>query len=105
MGIVLNKNWLKNVQFFALIAVSEVVFGVAMSIGGVLHTGVQGIQSGIQGMERAAGDIAQISMNSDVSDVVEPVMDLKLYELSVEASTKVVKTADELLGTLLDTMA
>jgi len=96
---------LKNVQFSALITVSEVVYGVVMSISGVLQTGVQGIQSGIQGMERAAGEIAQVSTSSGVNDMIEPVMDLKLYELSVEASAKVVQTADELLGTLLDTMA
>ena len=99
---------MKNVQFSALITVSEVVYGVVMSISGVLQTGVQGIQSGIQGMERAAGEIAQVSAKigeSGVNDMVEPVMDLKLYELSVEASAKVVQTADELLGTLLDTMA
>lgn len=85
--------------------ISEVVYGVVMSISGVLQTGVQGIQSGIQGMERAAGEIAQVSTSSGVNDMIEPVMDLKLYELSVEASAKVVQTADELLGTLLDTMA
>ena len=96
---------MKNVQFSALITVSEVVYGVVMSISGVLQTGVQGIQSGIQGMERAAGEIAQVSTSSGVNDMIEPVMDLKLYELSVEASAKVVQTADELLGTLLDTMA
>jgi len=96
---------LKNVQFSALITVREVVYGVVMSISGVLQTGVQGIQSGIQGMERAAGEIAQVSTSSGVNDMIEPVMDLKLYELSVEASAKVVQTADELLGTLLDTMA
>jgi len=96
---------LKNVQLSALITVSEVVIGVAMSIGGVLQTGVQGIQRGVQGVERAASEIAQVSTNSGVNDVIEPVMDLKLYELSVEASAKVVQTADELLGTLLDTMA
>ena len=96
---------MKNVQFSALITVREVVYGVVMSISGVLQTGVQGIQSGIQGMERAAGEIAQVSTSSGVNDMIEPVMDLKLYELSVEASAKVVQTADELLGTLLDTMA
>ena len=76
-----------------------------MNISGVMQAGVQGIHSGVQGMERAAGEIAQVTMSSGVNDVIEPVMDLKLYELSVEASTKVVQTADELLGTLLDTMA
>lgn len=79
-----------------------------MSIGGVLQTGVQGFQSSVQGMERAASEIARVgttSADSSVNSFVEPVMDLKLYELSAEASSKVVKTADEMLGTLLDTVA
>jgi flagellar hook-associated protein FlgK len=76
-----------------------------MDIGGVLQTGIQGVQNGVQGMERAASEIVSASTGSGTSDIVEPMMDLKLYELSVEASAKVVKTADELLGTLLDTMA
>jgi flagellar hook-associated protein FlgK len=97
--------WLKNVQFSALITVSKVVFGVVMSISGVLQTGIQGIQSGVQGMERAASEIARVSTDSGVNDIIEPVMDLKLYELSVKASAKVVQTADEVLGTLMDTMA
>ena len=99
---------MKNVQFSALIIVSEVVYGVVMSISGVLQAGVQGIQSSVQGMERAASEIAHVGTNvggSDVNSIVEPIMDLKLYELSAEASAKVVKTADELLGTLLDTVA
>ncbi|HAS76411.1 MAG TPA: flagellar biosynthesis protein FlgE, partial [Marinobacter adhaerens] len=37
--------------------------------------------------------------------LVEPIVDLKIYERSVEASAQVVKTADETLGTLLDIMA
>lgn len=76
-----------------------------MNIGGVLQTGIQGVQNGVQGMERAASEIVSATTKSGASDIVEPVMDLKLYELSVEASAQVVKTADELLGTLLDTMA
>ncbi len=82
-----------------------------MNISGVLQTGVQGIQSSVQGMEQAASEIAQVGTtlaeggDSGVNSFVEPMMDLKLYELSAEASAKVVQTADELLGTLLDTVA
>ena len=37
--------------------------------------------------------------------MTESIVDLKLYERSVEASAQVVKTADETLGTLLDIRA
>jgi flagellar hook protein FlgE len=37
--------------------------------------------------------------------MTESIVDLKLYERSVEASAQVVKTADETLGTLLDLRA
>lgn len=80
-----------------------------MSIGSVLNTGIQGVQTGVRGMEQAAQEIVQAgssnSTNSGAGDFVEPIMDLKLYENSVEASAKVIKTADEMIGTLLDTMA
>lgn len=80
-----------------------------MSIGSVLNTGIQGVQTGVRGMEQAAQEIVQAgssnSTNGGSGDFVEPIMDLKLYENSVEASAKVIKTADEMIGTLLDTMA
>lgn len=78
-----------------------------MSISTTLQTGVQGVQQGIQGMEKAAGQIAQAATGEagSVGELAAPLVELKLYEQSVEASAKVVKTADEVLGTLLDTMA
>ena len=42
---------------------------------------------------------------SNSNDIVESIVDLKLYERSIEASAQVVRTADEVLGSLLDTMA
>ena len=77
-----------------------------MSIGSVLNTGIQGVQAGVRGMEQSAQEIVKAGSGENASgDFIEPIMDLKLYENSVEASTKVVKTADEMIGTLLDTMA
>ena len=77
-----------------------------MSIGSVLNTGIQGVQAGVRGMEQSAQNIVKAGTGENASgDFVEPIMDLKLYENSVEASTKVIKTADEMIGTLLDTMA
>jgi len=80
-----------------------------MNINSALQTGVQGVQQGVQGIEKAASEIVRAGTvdgpAGSNSDVVEPIVDLKLYERSVEASAQVVKTADEVLGTLLDTLA
>ncbi len=65
----------------------------------------------MQGMENAARVVARGGVDGPqgtaegVGGLVEPIIDLKLYERSVEASAQVVKTADETLGTLLDITA
>ncbi|MBO6848872.1 MAG: flagellar biosynthesis protein FlgE [Marinobacter sp.] len=80
-------------------------------INNTLGIGIQGIQDGMMGMENAARKIARGGADgpqgtADGSNsLIEPIVDLKLYERSVEASAQVVKTADETLGTLLDIKA
>lgn len=79
-------------------------------INNTLAIGVQGVQDGMYGMENAARKIARAGVDGPQgtaesgNSLVEPIVDLKLYERSVEASAQVVKTADETLGTLLDIM-
>ena len=80
-------------------------------ISNTLAVGIQGIQDGMVGMENAARKIARAGADGPqgtaegAGSLVEPIVDLKIYERSVEASAQVVKTADETLGTLLDIMA
>lgn len=80
-------------------------------INNTLGMGIQGIQNGMQGMENAARQIARGGADGPrgaaegAGNLVGPIIDLKLYERSVEASAQVVKTADETLGTLLDIKA
>lgn len=80
-------------------------------ISNTLAVGIQGIQDGMIGMENAARKIARGGVDGPqgsaegVGSLVEPMVDLKQYERSVEASAQVVKAADETLGTLLDVMA
>lgn len=80
-----------------------------MNLQNALNTGIQGVQQGIQGVERAATEIVKAGTidgpAGSNADIVEPIVDLKLYERSVQASAQVVRTADEVLGTLLDTLA
>ncbi|MBU6950033.1 MULTISPECIES: flagellar biosynthesis protein FlgE [unclassified Hahella] len=81
-------------------------------ISSVLQSGVQGVKQNLQGMEKAATEIAKVGQPAEesgelrtVDDVVESIVDLKLYENGVKASAKVIKSADETLGTLLDIKA
>lgn len=80
-------------------------------INNTLAVGIQGIQDGMVGMENAARKIARGGVDGPqgtaggAGNLIEPIVDLKIYERSVEASAQVVKTADETLGTLLDIMA
>jgi hypothetical protein len=80
-------------------------------INNTLGIGVQGVQDGMMGMENAARKIARGGVDGPqgsaegAGGMIEPMIDLKLYERSVQASAQVVKTADETLGSLLDIMA
>jgi flagellar basal body rod protein FlgG len=79
-----------------------------MNVNSVLNTGLHGIQKGFEGVEKAATEIVRGGADGPAgsnADMVEPLVDLKLYERAVEASAQIVKTADEVLGTLLDTLA
>lgn len=78
-------------------------------INNMLGIGIQGVQEGLQGMEASARKIARGGVDGPqgtsadvVGGLIEPVIDLKLYERSVQASAQIVRTADETLGTLLD---
>lgn len=79
-----------------------------MNVNSVLNTGLQGVQNGIEGAEKAASEIVRagtVDGSAGSNDVVESIVELKLYERAVNASAQVVRTADEVLGSLLDTMA
>jgi hypothetical protein len=80
-------------------------------ISNTLGIGIQGVQEGLQGMEASARKIARGGVDGPqgsadgAGGLIEPIIDLKLYERSVQASAQIVKTADETLGTLLDITA
>ena len=79
-----------------------------MNVNSVLDSGLTGVRQGIEGVEKAASEIVRagtVDGAAGANDVIEPIIDLRLYQRSVEASAQVVRTADEVLGTLLDTMA
>ncbi len=84
---------------------------ISNTLSNPLSIGLQGVQDGMAGMENAARKIARGGADGPqgtaegAGNLIESMVDLKVYERSVEASAQVVKTADETLGTLLDIMA
>lgn len=79
-----------------------------MNVNSVVESGLSGIRNGVEGVEKSAAEIARAGVvdgADGANDVLESIIELRLYQRSVEASSQVVRTADEVLGTLLDTMA
>lgn len=95
-------------------------------IGSVLNTGLEGVQKGMTGLHQTAQNIASkttqvtsapqsgqspatvqaatVQAATD-SSLAESMVEMRLYEATTQASAKVVKTADEMIGTLIDTFA
>lgn len=81
---------------------------MATTISSVMTTGVQGVHGGIQRAHEAATAIAagpSANRDGEATDLASSLVELKLSEHQVVASTKVVESADEMLGRLIDTLA
>jgi hypothetical protein len=94
-----------------------------MTVNPIMQAGLSGVQMGIKGMNRAAQDIADLNLDDRSSrandngalrtdkssdqlyDAAEAVVDLKVHARHVQASARVIQTADEVLGFLLDVRA
>lgn len=73
----------------------------------ILSIGVQGVQAGFQRANEAATGIVKAGLESgeNLGDMAASIVDLKVSEQIVKASAAVIKSADETLGTLIDTSA
>ncbi len=73
----------------------------------VLNSGLAGIHSGLEGFHRAASKIASQQAMPAVNpqQLVQSMVDLKVYQHQISASAQMVKTADQMIGSLLDIMA
>jgi len=75
-----------------------------------LQIGLSGLTRGLENIQEIATDIAQAGTTKEENlsttvNLTQSVVDLKQQELATLASAKVVQTADEVLGTLLDVNA
>lgn len=76
-----------------------------MAIGSVLSAGLQGIRAGIDRSDRASEQIAGFGSILENGDAAASMIELKVSEIQVKASASVVRTANQLLGTLVDIKA
>ena len=70
-----------------------------------MQSALTGIHTGMNAIRQDAHVIATQSITTDSKDVTEAVIDMKANQHQVEASSKVIKVQDEILGTLLDELA
>ncbi len=83
-----------------------------MAVNPMMSAGINGIQAGIRGLDTAAQTIAEFNLApkdgaqgtrlDDSADVAEAMVEMKVYQRQVQASAKVVQTADEVIGFLID---
>ncbi|HCM45978.1 MAG TPA: hypothetical protein DIS98_00160 [Colwellia sp.] len=100
-----------------------------MEISSALNSGLQGLQNARDTADQAAADIvastnlsnetqknsasdgeintevSKPSSNLEVPDLNQAIVTLKVAEYQAKASTEVIKSADDALGTLLDVTA
>ena len=96
-----------------------------MAVNPIMQSGVNGVQAGLQRLDRAAQDIAHLNVDDApaksgagddsviraatsggrVDDAFDAIVELKLAKRQVQASARVIATADQVLGFLLDIRA
>ncbi len=73
-------------------------------ISGVLGAGLTGMQKGFAQFNQQASNIASANLASEATtQLVENLVGLSASKLQIEASARVVQTASDTLGTLIDT--
>jgi hypothetical protein len=68
------------------------------------QTGLQGVRAGLERAQAAASRVVTSAAGGDAGSLTEAIVDLQAAKLQTEASVKVVRAADDTLGTLLDVM-
>ena len=97
-----------------------------MAVNPMLSSGSAGISQGLRALDSVAAEVAEFNTGSDLTqdtsgtsglsqsqagpapstqDIADAMVDLKLYQRQVQASAKVIETADEVIGFLLDVRA
>jgi hypothetical protein len=72
-----------------------------------MHAGLSGIRSGLNGLAQNAAEIASVRRQGGGKDgdIIQPIVEEAVNVFQVEASAKVLKSADAAIGTLIDVTA
>ncbi|MGY3944689.1 flagellar basal body rod C-terminal domain-containing protein [Aeromonas tecta] len=74
-----------------------------MRIDSAMTTGVQGFQRAEQLADQASGQIARLNTPAgDQVQLPDELIRLKVAEQQADASSKVIQTASDMMGTLID---
>lgn len=80
-----------------------------MDVGSVVNQGLIGMQKSQSSMLQSAQQIAQAGTtqreSAPANDIAEPLVNIKAQSQVFDSSAKVVRAADEAIGTLLDVRA
>lgn len=79
--------------------------GGNMTISAVISAGLQGVQVGINRTNVASGRVAGFNLATDSATAANSMVDLLQGSNAVKISANVIKTGDEILGTLIDIKA
>lgn len=74
-----------------------------MAVGSVFGNGVAGVQKGWSTINKASEQIARVGVSEDPSrDITEGAIGLMQGKLQVQASAKVLETANRAMGSIID---
>ena len=78
-----------------------------MGIDSVMNSALTGVDRGFQGMRRVASQISGVQQNQSPkeTDLSRAMVEMQQHAQQAKASVKVLKAADQMLGTLLDERA
>lgn len=75
-----------------------------MEINNGFANAVAGLRRGMDGLDRDAAEIASASKGDD-ANITTSLVDSKINKLQVEANASVIRTLDDVLGSLFDDKA
>ncbi|MDJ0805313.1 MAG: hydrolase [Gammaproteobacteria bacterium] len=78
-----------------------------MGIHSITGPAMKGIQSGIHGLRRVASEIASqpADPKTKPTDLTRAMVEMQQHTVQTKSSLKVLKTSDDMLGTLVDERA
>lgn len=71
----------------------------------ISQTAMQGLQRAYQGLHRNAEAIAKHQPNQNGRSLSQSLVELQQHEQAAKANVQTLKTADDMIGSLLDTFA